>query len=210
LIGSELSDGGREAFTMPCDLRRDAKPRTFDLNRRRLLAAAGSWPLFVALSLETRFAAGAEGSWRGRLVFTSYGKTAIVNADDTGLRYFEFDKPGQATWQVGAAFPDGRRLVLLSMEPRRDGPGRPFEEYYTQTPTHLWIYDLETRSIEEIVHKERLAPFLTPALLIGEDRPPSGSWTPTGAIPGSSPAGSTTGVSTIRDGSDRAGRGRVR
>jgi TolB protein len=127
--------------------------------------------VLAAISVGTRLAAaGAEDSRRGRLVFTSHGKTAIVNADGTGLRYFEFDKPGQATWQVGAIFPDGRRLVLLSMEPRRDGPGRPFEEYYTQTPTHLWIYDLETRSIEEIVHKERLAPFVTPALLIGEDR----------------------------------------
>ena len=56
------------------------------------------------------------------------------------------------------------------MEPRRDGPGRPFDEYYTQTPTHLWIYDLDTAELEEICTKDRLAPFVTPALLVGDDR----------------------------------------
>ena len=48
------------------------------------------------------------------------------------------------------------------MEPRRDGPGRPFDEYYTQTPTHLWIHDLESGSLNEICDKDRLAPFVTP------------------------------------------------
>ena len=102
---------------------------------------------------------------QGRLFFTSQGKTALVNADGSGLKYFNFDKPGQATWQPGGTFPDGRRVIFLSMEPRRDGPGRPFDEYYTQTPTHLWIHDLETGSLEEICTKDRLAPFVTPALL---------------------------------------------
>ena len=54
------------------------------------------------------------------------------------------------------------------MEPRRDGPGRPFSEYYTQTPTHIWIHDLETGSLEEICTKDRLAPFETPALLLAQ------------------------------------------
>jgi TolB protein len=56
------------------------------------------------------------------------------------------------------------------MEPRRDGPGRPFDEYYTQTPTHLWVHDLETGSLEEICTRDRLATFVTPALLLGHDR----------------------------------------
>ncbi len=80
--------------------------------------------------------------------------------------YFRFDKPGQATWQPAAVFPDGHRILFLSMEPRRDGPGRPFSEYYSQTPTHLWIHDLETGSLEEICTKDRLAPFETPELLL--------------------------------------------
>src|SRR4051812_38340152 len=84
-----------------------------------------------------------------RLFFTSQAKTAIVHADGTGLRYFDFDVPGQATWQPGPMFSDGRRVVFLSMEPRRDGPGRPFDEYYTQTPTHMWVHDLESKSLDE-------------------------------------------------------------
>jgi TolB protein len=102
--------------------------------------------------------------------FTSQGKTALVNADGGDLRYFDFKVPGQATWQPGPSFADGRRVVFLSMEPRRDGPERPFEEFYTQTPTHLWIHDLEKGTLAEICDKQRLAPFVTPALLLGNDR----------------------------------------
>jgi TolB protein len=105
-----------------------------------------------------------------RFFFTSQGKTGIAAADGSGLRYFDFQAPDQATWQPGSVFPDGRRVIVLSMEPRRDGPGRPFDEYYTQTPTHLWIYDLMRDTLEEICTKERLAPFVTPALLLGDDR----------------------------------------
>jgi TolB protein len=100
----------------------------------------------------------------------SQGKTALIHADGTGLRYLEFKVPNQATWQPGDFFPDGRRVLLLSMEPRRDGPGRPFEEYYTQTPTHIWIYDIHTGALEEIATRERMAVFYTPALLIGDQR----------------------------------------
>jgi TolB protein len=56
------------------------------------------------------------------------------------------------------------------MEPRRDGPGKPFDQFYTQTPTHIWRYDLETGKLEELATKERIAPFQTPALLLGEGR----------------------------------------
>ena len=56
------------------------------------------------------------------------------------------------------------------MEPRRDGPGRPFAEYYHQTPTHLWIHDLERDTLTEIATRDRLAVFYTPALLVGDDR----------------------------------------
>src|SRR5689334_17758819 len=105
-----------------------------------------------------------------RLFFTSQGKTAVINADGTGLRYFDFNVPNQATWQPGPFLSDGQRVVFLSMEQRRDGPGKPFEEYYTQTPTHLWIYDLDKKSLKEIATKDRLAVFYTPALLVSDDR----------------------------------------
>jgi len=115
--------------------------------------------------------AAAEVSPSGRLFFTSQGKTGLVDADGGRLEYLEFDVPNQVTWQPsGLFFPDGRRVVMLSMEPRRDGPGRPFDEFYTQTPTHIWVYDLESKELREICDQQRLAPFETPALLVGDDR----------------------------------------
>jgi len=93
-----------------------------------------------------------------------------MNADGTGLRYFDFKVPNQATWQPGPFLSDGRRVIFLSMEPRRDGPGKPFEVYYSQTPTHLWLYDLDRDSLTEIATRDRLAVFYTPALLVSDDR----------------------------------------
>jgi Tol biopolymer transport system component len=132
--------------------------------------AMASTLALVAGIAHTAPAADESSTSPARLFFTSQGKTAIVNADGSGLRYFDFDVPGQATWQPSSAFSDGRRVVFLSMEPRRDGPGRPFDEYYTQTPTHLWIHDLADGSLTEICNRDRLAPFETPALLINDER----------------------------------------
>ncbi|MHC5543573.1 TolB family protein, partial [Singulisphaera rosea] len=135
------------------------------LGRRQFLAATALVPGLAGM-LRSPMALADEANRPNRLFFTSRGKTAIVNADGSGLRYLAFDKPEQASWQPGAVFPDHRRVVILSMEPRRDGPGRPFGQYYTQTPTHIWIHDLETGSLDEICTKDRQAPFETPALLL--------------------------------------------
>lgn len=104
-----------------------------------------------------------------KLLFTSAGKTCLINDDGTGLRPLEMSVAGQATWQPCGFYPDGK-ILMLSMEPRRDGPGKPFEIYYHQTPTHLWIYDLERGQLREIVTKERRAVFCTPALLLNDSR----------------------------------------
>jgi TolB protein len=93
-----------------------------------------------------------------------------MNADGGGLRYFDFRVPNQATWQPGPFLSDGQQVIFLSMEERRDGPGRPFDKYYHQTPTHLWIYDLDRDSLTEIATKDRLAVFYTPALLVSDER----------------------------------------
>lgn len=105
------------------------------------------------------------GGAPGRLLFTSGGRTCLINADGTGLRTLEVDAPGQATWQPGGFLADGR-LLLLSMEPRRDGPGRPFDEYYTQTPTHVWAHDLDRGTLEELATRDRMAVFYAPQLLL--------------------------------------------
>ena len=91
-----------------------------------------------------------------------------MKADGSDLRYLEFDVPNQETWQPCAFFSDGR-VLLLSMEARRDGPGRPFAEYYHKTPTHIWIYDLERETLEEAV-TQRLSTFQTPQLLLADER----------------------------------------
>ena len=105
-----------------------------------------------------------------KLFFNSQGRTALINADGSGLRSFDFNVPDQVTWQPGPFLSDGRRMIFLSMEARRDGPGRPFNEYYHQTPTHLWLYDIESDSLTEICTRERLAVFYTPALLLSDER----------------------------------------
>jgi Tol biopolymer transport system component len=144
-------------------------PNPGKFGRREFLGSLTVLPALAALTRGSWAVAGRAQAPRGnRLLFTSDGKTGLVNTDGSGLRYFQFDKPNQATWQPAGAFPDARRILFLSMEPRRDGPGRPFGEYYTQTPTHLWIHDLETGSLDEICTRDRLAPFMTPALLLAQ------------------------------------------
>ena len=106
------------------------------------------------------------------IAFTSQGKTALMDVDGGAPRYLEFDVAEQVTWQPGGFFADGR-MLFLSMEARRDGPGRPFSEYYHQTPTHLWIYDPVQGSLEEIACRNRLAPFVTPQLLLDDSL---GAW----------------------------------
>lgn len=110
----------------------------------------------------------AEPSWK--LLFTSQGRTAQINVDGSGLEYFDFDVPNQVTWQPVAISPDGGRIIFLSMELRADGAGRPFDQYYTQTRTHIWSHDVATSQLTELCTEDRQAPFVTPALLLGGDR----------------------------------------
>ena len=142
---------------------------TLPSTRRQFM---GSLPVLAGLTAGCRTGVGGISLDKpaGRFLFTTQGQTALMNADGTGFRVLELDRPLQVTWQPSAFFPDGRRLLMLSMEARRDGPGRPFEEYYTQTPTHLWIYDLDSGALDEIATRDRLAVFYTPELLLGNDR----------------------------------------
>lgn len=141
------------------------------LNRRRFLA------LSVAATASASFAGcSSSGSRRSsakpkaRLFFTSQGRTAQIDADGTGLRYFDFKVPDQVTWQPFGFLSDGQRVLFLSMEARRDGPGKPFEEYYHQTPTHIWIHDLDRGTLTEVANRDRLSPFYGGGPLINDDR----------------------------------------
>jgi Tol biopolymer transport system component len=104
------------------------------------------------------------------MFFTSQGRTALINADGTGLRYFDFKVPNQVAWQPGPFLSDGQRVIFLSSEARRDGPGRPFDEYFHKTPTHLWLYDLDRDVLTEIATRERLAVHYAPSLLVSDYR----------------------------------------
>lgn len=140
------------------------------VTRRQFLEFAVAGAALATAGCASLASRGARRPQPQRLFFVSDGKTWQVNGDGSGPRALVLDAPDQATWQPSGFFSDGRRVVMLSMEPRRDGPGRPFEEYYTQTPTHIWAYDLETGSLTEICARSRLAVFYTPALLMSDER----------------------------------------
>lgn len=141
------------------------------IHRRQFLAQGGAVAALAMVS-GCRIVSSGNASSRqaARLFFTTQGRTAVIQADGTGLRYFDFKVPEQVTWQPGPFLSDGRRVIFLSMEARRDGPDRPFDKFYHQTPTHLWLHDLDRDALTEIGTKDRLAPFYTPALLVSDER----------------------------------------
>jgi len=141
-----------------------------EINRRQFLTVTALSPMAACLPTPSRATNRKRETPPARFFFTTQGKTAMMNADGSGLRYFDFDQPNQATWQPSAFFSDGHRVLFLSMEPRRDGPGKPFNEYYHKTPTHIWIHDLDSGSLTEIATKNRMAPFYTPQILIDDER----------------------------------------
>ena len=107
-----------------------------------------------------------------QLLYTSAGRTWRILPAETAPtpRPLEFRAPDQVTWQPAGFFADGR-VLLLSMEQRQDGPGRPFDQYYTLTKTHIWRGHPDTGALEELATRDRLAVFETPALLLpGDER----------------------------------------
>ncbi len=143
---------------------------SMSFNRRGFLTAALSPLVLGTAGIARAQQSAARMRQPGRILFTSQGKTVLIKADGSGQRLFNFDVPGQATWQPGGFFADGRRMLFLSMEPRRDGPGKPFAEYYHKTLTRLWSYDFENESLTEIATRDRLAVFYTPQLLLNGER----------------------------------------
>ena len=142
------------------------------LTRRRFgcrIAGMVGGGLSLRTGLSLTEAAGTVESF-SRLLYVSHGRTFLFDLKTGASTEFEFEVPDQATWQAAGCFPDGQRILFLSMEARRDGPGRPFDEYYTQTPTHIWIHDLRDGSLREVATSQRRAVFYTPQLLLGSDR----------------------------------------
>ena len=132
------------------------------MNRRQFLERSwlGSLTVASGCSLLPSGGRGPE-----RLFFTASGKTCVIDSRGHNFGELDVSAAGQVTWQPAGFLEDGR-VLLLSMEARRDGPGRPFDEYYHQTPTHVWAYDLHRKSLEELTTRERLAPFYAPQLVL--------------------------------------------
>jgi TolB protein len=86
------------------------------MNRRRFVAL-GLAATFIDFFSGCRGAAMSREARKqnSRLFFTTQGRTALINADGTGLRYFDFKAPDQVTWQPGPFLADGRRVLFLSM-----------------------------------------------------------------------------------------------
>ncbi|MBL9139717.1 MAG: PD40 domain-containing protein [Verrucomicrobiales bacterium] len=138
------------------------------MKRRTFISFATSSTCAVLTACRTA-SLPSKGRHMERLFFTSGGKTYLIHADGTGLRPLQLERPLQVTWQPAGFLKDGR-VLMLSMEARRDGPGKPFDEYYHQTPTHVWAYDLDRDLLTELATKDRLAPFYTPQLMLDKGR----------------------------------------
>ena len=132
------------------------------MNRRLFLKRSGWGGMAAAAGCSLIPDGGVEPE---RLFFTASGKTCVIDSLGQGFHELEVSAPGQVTWQPAGFLEDGR-VLLLSMEARRDGPGRPFDEYYHQTPTHVWAYDLDRKSLQELATRDRLAPFYAPQLVL--------------------------------------------
>lgn len=116
-----------------CRAGRQNRGMPTSFSRRGFLAALAGGPLAAGVGCRTLRDSTSAPPRLPRLFFTSQGRTALLHADGAGLRNLHFEVPNQASWQPAGFFSDGRRVLFLGIEPQRDGPGRPFEEYYTQT-----------------------------------------------------------------------------
>jgi TolB protein len=140
-----------------------------NITRREFFSLAAT-AACAACSLR-RARAGDDPQRASRLLFVSQGKRGLIDSDGGALRYleFDFDVPNQVTWHLNAFFPDGRRVLFMSVERRPDGSDKSFYDYW-QAPTHLWTYDLETRKLTELATRDRKAAYYEPQLLLSDDR----------------------------------------
>ena len=98
-----------------------------------------------------------------RIIFRSQtGKLGIINEDGSGLRYLDFDIPGQVNWGYGPFFSDGRRIIVTSFEEGRGWEGK--------AVSHIWIYNLVKKTLSEIATKNRPADYHVPCLLMPDEQ----------------------------------------
>jgi Tol biopolymer transport system component len=104
--------------------------------------------------------------WKQVVAFASKRGVGLINPEGTDERYPAFDVPGQASWQLGQLFADGRRMIVQSIEDVTMS-----KLVVGDVQTHTWIYDLKDKSLQEILTQDRVAPYMgCCGLLPGEDR----------------------------------------
>lgn len=100
-----------------------------------------------------------------RLLFTTAGRTAIINSDGTGFRLLEFDVPRQRSWQPGPLLAGGQRMMLLSIE---QGEG---QSWKGEARTRWWLHDLgKPGSVEDVTPKNVPVPYFIPCCLLPGER----------------------------------------
>jgi TolB protein len=100
------------------------------------------------------------------IAFACSSKIGLIDADGTEERYLAFNVPGQASWQFGPRFSDGRRIIARSIEDLTTA-----KLVVGEVQTHTWVYDLIDGSLVEVMTRDRPAPFMgCCALLPGEER----------------------------------------
>ena len=99
-----------------------------------------------------------------KILFRSFtARLGIITEDGSGIEYLDFDIPGQVNWGYGPSFSDGRRIILTSFEEGKGWEGAAL--------SHIWIYDFERQTLEEIATRDRPADYHVPCLLLpGEER----------------------------------------
>ena len=99
---------------------------------------------------------------RPRLLFNSRGRLGVFDLNDSRIWYPRLDVPGMVSWSWGPVFEDRCRVIVSGCEPGKAWEGN--------VRVHLWIYDLdENRLLEEIVLKNRPAPFMVCSHILPEE-----------------------------------------
>jgi hypothetical protein len=69
-------------------------------------------------------------------------RLGVQRADGSGLEILDFHEPDHIGWLPYCFFRDGRRAILMSLELIPGWRTKTFDEYYPQSKTHLWLYDM--------------------------------------------------------------------
>ena len=93
-------------------------------------------------------------TWPQVIAFASCGRIGLIDVDGRNERYLHFEVPGQASWQLGPAFSDGRRLIVQSLEDLTTA-----RLVVGDVRTRIWIDDLVHQNLVEIMTQGRPAIF---------------------------------------------------